>query len=489
MTAFTTCQDHSQERENPVAKASLRRGGAAAIGPCLLAKGVALTITTTEAPAGASTPAQTSARAIVAWIVAAQAVLLVVALWYLWTQVSYLGDPDSLTILSSQRGDKPPVPNVPWMFGVHTFGDFILPYEQALVPNPWTDYPMMPYGNAYPPVLMLVFKLFTFLPYPFALGLFIALNVASMAIPVIAGARRCGVSQTLVALCLLVFMSFPLIMVVDRGNAQGLLVLPLYVFAVAWRERRWRRAVVALSIAIALKLYPALLAIVFLAERRFRAAALAVGAAAAVTLVLFDLYPHGLSATLQGFRGALLPFSTTNTAHITISNYSVLGMLANLGSALFGVESAPVNWLRDHPSLAGYLYLAAAAAVVCARRLPFVVRLACALSVMTFALPIAYGYTLSFVVIVVAELLRSAGAGGPESQMPRPLALALAVAVAAALAPWPFVLWVIPTIHPVKISVGTVLVPAAWIGLAVTALAYGYGRALRPAAEPAAQGA
>jgi hypothetical protein len=435
---------------------------------------------TGEAAPG-STVALTSARAVVTWIVTAQAVLLVVVLWYLWVQVFYFGDVNGLAILSTHRADRPPVPVVPWQLGVHTFGDFIFPYAQALVPNPWVDY-FVPNANSYPPLLVLVFKLLTFLPYTFALGLFLVLNIASMAIPVVLAARRLSPPRTLVALCLLVFVSFPFLMVVDRGNAQGLLILPLYVFAVAWREGRWRRAAIALSVAAALKLYPVLLVIALLVERRFRDAALALGAAAVVTIVLFDLYPGGLAATMHGFIAALVPFSTPTPDRITVSNYSALGMVANFCAAAFGPASAPVTWLLGHSSFFGILYLLGVAAVVYARKLPFVVRLACALSVLTLVNSLSYGYTLSFVFIVVAELLRAASIDDRADDLPRPLAIALAVAVTATLVLWPFRL-------PVTgISVGTVLVPAGWFALTATALVYGY-RGVRPVAAAAAHGA
>ena len=443
---------------------------------------MSLSNTSADATVRGSSIGRAEARTIVTWIIAAQAVLLVVTLWYEWVRVFYFGEVDGLAILSFVRADRPPVPAVPWQLGVHTFGDFIFPYSLALLANPWTDFAIAPNANSYPPLLMLVFKVLTLFPYVFALGLFLVLNVACMTIPVVAGARRLALPRVLVSLCLLVFLSFPFLMVVDRGNAQGLLILPLYLFAVAWRAGRWRRAAIALAVAFALKLYPLLLAMAFAAARRYREAAIALGVAAVATLVVFDLYPNGLSATLHGFIGALLPFSTTPSAdRLTKGNYSLLGMLANLCAATFGAESSPVTWLLGHPSVFGIVYLAAVVAVVFARRLPFVVRLACALSVLALVNSISYGYTLSFVFIVVAELLRAASVDDPDAALPRPLAIALAVAVTTTLVLWPFRLPVTGT------SVGTVLVPAGWLALTVTALVYGYRR--NPPLVPAAHGA
>ncbi len=133
---------------------------------------------------------RTSARTVVAWIVAAQAVLLVVALSCFWVRVFYFGDVDVLAILSSNRSDMPPVRVVPWQLGVHIFGDFIFPYAQAIVPNPWTDYTPAPTSTSYPPALMLIFKLFTLLRYEVALTIYLALNIACMTMPVAIAARR-----------------------------------------------------------------------------------------------------------------------------------------------------------------------------------------------------------------------------------------------------------------------------------------------------------
>lgn len=398
-----------------------------------------------------------------------------VALCALWVRVFYFGDLDAVGLLSYHASDPPPVSAVPWQLGVHTFGDFLLPYAQAIPPNPWLDVAGTP--NNYPPALVLVFKLFTLLRYAVAFAIFMVLNVACMALPVVLAVRRVVLPVAIVCVCLFVFLTFPFAMVVDRANAQGLIVLPLYLFAVAWRDGRWRRAAVALGVATALKVYPAALVIGLLAERRWRDALLALGGAAVATLLLFAFFPGGVVATTEGFVTGLVAFSAPNPGRFVGGNYSVAGMLANVAAACFGMDSPGLWWLLTHPWHAGFVYGAAVTAVVFARRLPFVVRMACAMSVLTFVIPLSYGYSLAFIVIVVAELLRNAVADDRATDLPRPLAVALGVAVAATLAPWAFRLPVTGS------SVGTVLVPAAWLALVVTALVAGYGGALRRGAR------
>jgi Glycosyltransferase family 87 len=410
------------------------------------------------------------ARALVEWIVAAQAVLLVVACVALWVRVFYFGQVDAVALITYHAADTPPVPAVPWQFGVHMFGDFLLPFEQALVPNPWVDYTQA--ANSYPPALMLLFKFLTFFPYRLALGVFLLLGAAGMVFPVAEAVRRFAPPRAIVCVCLLVILTEPFASVLDRANVQGLVLVPLYLFVVAWREQRWQHAARALAAAILLKLYPVILVLGLLAARRFRDAALAVGAAAAVTFVLLALYPHGLGATLHGFVAALAPFGSPNGVRFLVGNYSAAGMLANLSAVVFGPTSSELSWFFTHPSVCGFLYFVAVVAVVYARNLPFVVRAACALSMLALVSPLSYAYTLSFVFIVVAELLREGAFDDVGGSLPLPLAIALGTAVTLTLAPLPFPLPV------TEVAVGTVLVPAAWIALTTTALVYAYGHRL-----------
>ena len=402
----------------------------------------------------------------------AQLVLLVCTLVYLWIRVFYLGDADAVAALSYSSSEQPPVPVVPWKLGVHTFGDFLLPFEQARVPNPWIDYAMWP--NPYPSAIVTLFKFLTNLPYPIALGLFIILSTASMILPVAHGARRLNPLVITGAICLFVLLSFPFAMVIDRGNAQGLIVIPLYVFSIAWREGRWRPAAIGISIAAAFKLYPALLVVALLAERRYKDAALAIGATAAITIFLFALYPGGIVATINGFLHGIARFSAPTLAGFTTDNYSALGMIANLAPTIAGAQSPSplLQFLVAHPWMLGIAYTLAVAAVVNARRLAFVVRLACAISLLSLSIPLSYGYSFAGIFVVVAELLRTASFEGLDADIPLPLAITLGVALTATLAQWPYKTMT-------GSSIGTVIVPATWILLTATAIFYRYGTTIR----------
>ncbi len=112
-------------------------------------------------------------------------------------------------------------------------------------------------------------------------------------------------------------------MVVDRGNVQGLLIVPLYLFAVAWRNGRWRWVAIAIAVLAALKLYPA------------RARALCCSRNDASAMPYFRslqlpprrsffsrVFPGGFRATMRGFLAALVPFAVPTPDRIIVGNYS-----------------------------------------------------------------------------------------------------------------------------------------------------------------------
>jgi len=417
-------------------------------------------------------PLRVNARVILAWMATCQLVLLVCTLVYLWIRVFYLGDLNAVAALSFPASEQPPVPLVPWRLGAHTFGDFLWPFEVARVANPWTDDKMIP--SNYPSALITFFKLLTNFPYTLALGIFIVLAIASMIFPVAHSARRFDIKIITSAICLFVLLSFPFEMTIDRGNAQWLIVVPIYVFSIAWREGRWRLAAIGISIAAIFKLYPALLVVVLLVERRFKDAAIVIALTGAITMFLFALYPGGIVATVRGFYDSLTRFSAPSFAEVTTNNYSAFGLLVNIASMIPGSPSQLVPLLLAHPWVLGITYSLAVAAVVNARRLPFVVRLACAISLLSLSIPLSYGYSFAAIVVVVAELLRTARFDVPDADIPLPLAITLGIALTATLAQWPY-----KTVT--GNSIGTVIVPATWIVLTGTAIVYRYGPTRRSA--------
>lgn len=408
-----------------------------------------------------------NARSLVVWMVTIQIAAVVAVLAWLWIQVFYLGNTQIVSLLTFPASERPPVTEVPFAMGVHTFGDFLLPIEQARVPNPWIDYTLI--LNPYPSGLMALFRMFTVLPYTFAFLLFFVANGLSMTIPLMIASRRFPLAEAITTICILGLLSYPFVMTLDRANAQGLLVLPLYLFVVDWRIGRWRIGLASLIAAAVLKLYPLLLVVVFLVERRYRTAIMFVTATAGITVALFATYPYGLGRTLKAFFNGVAIYGHPTASSITNYNYSIDGLIAHVVTNTYGISSPVLIWLVRFPWICGILYFGMVVTILIRSKVPFVVRVACVLSVLTMVVPISYGYTLSFVLVVIAELLWQSSQLKELSLEPQ-LAISLALAVLATTIPWPIAL---PVSHD---SLGTLVVPTAWAGLTFVAFLHSYGR-------------
>ena len=82
-----------------------------------------------------------------------------------------------------------------------------------------------------------------------------------------------------------VLFSWPLIFVLQRGNIELILWLPLAAAVYAFARRRWMLAAVLIGITASFKLYPIILLALFLRQRRFGPVFVGVGAAVLMTLV------------------------------------------------------------------------------------------------------------------------------------------------------------------------------------------------------------
>jgi hypothetical protein len=100
-------------------------------------------------------------------------------------------------------------------------------------------------------------------------------------------------------------LSYPLIFLLDRGNIEGLLFLLLALFTYLYATRKYLLAVIALAMAISLKLYPAVLLVLLVSDRRFREAALCLLMVFIFSLAgMIFLHLQVPGSTLQGLAGS-----------------------------------------------------------------------------------------------------------------------------------------------------------------------------------------
>jgi hypothetical protein len=186
-----------------------------------------------------------------------------------WWVSAYFGF-DFHSLISSQSNDPPSVvPISPEnTFGVHTFGDFLLPSEWARLDNPWLN--ELPPLNPYPPLAMFIFKVFTVFPYKISLILFLGLNLVSLLFPIIHHLRHSKKSGNFSGILLFLMLSTGFISTLDRGNVIGLIVAPTYLFFFFFKNGEYRKANLMLAFIISIKIYPILLLLMYIKPNRIK---------------------------------------------------------------------------------------------------------------------------------------------------------------------------------------------------------------------------
>jgi len=91
------------------------------------------------------------------------------------------------------------------------------------------------------------------------------------------------------------FLTYPFLFSVDRGNFESLLCIFLLAFLFFYNKKQYLVSTIFLSLAISMKIYPAILLILFIPERKYREIAVCLVTTVAITL-----------ASLMCFRGGLL---------------------------------------------------------------------------------------------------------------------------------------------------------------------------------------
>jgi hypothetical protein len=321
------------------------------------------------------------------------------------------------------------------LFGIHAFGDYLLPYSWATLDNPWSGTEPV----NYPPSALVLFKALAFLPYQGSVLLYLGLSAIALMLPMLVASKGLRWSNRVILIVVLAIMTGPAIAVLDRGNTQGFIPLLLFGFAVSILRRRLGWATTFLVIAAAIKIYPLILLAVFVALRYFRWALVAL-----ITSLVVILGSLLLTASkpFDAFREMVGDFTAQGSSDYTdfmAYNVSLVGSLAHV-SEFVGLSSVSV-WMADNPWLVIALYVIAVLPLLWITSLPLPVRLVLAMMLTAAVLPVLYPYVLTWGVAAAALIVWSSSRSARKpGQVPAPLTRILVVAIGALLAVYPFYL-------------------------------------------------
>jgi len=128
------------------------------------------------------------------------------------------------------------------------------------------------------------------------------------------------------------FLTYPVLIALDRGNMECLLVLLVLYFAYFFSKERYYLAAFFLSLAIAMKAFPVILALLFLARRQYRAFVITGVSTVLVTLFSLAVFKcNPVEYITMALHGG-------NIAHDnTLSLFGGTNYVFQRGTSLFGV--------------------------------------------------------------------------------------------------------------------------------------------------------
>lgn len=190
-------------------------------------------------------------------------------------------------------------------FGIHFFGDFLLPISWSQYPNPFlVDIPVN-----YPPIAIEFIGVFLKFGYRPGLLIYLLLMALASFVTVAFSVRKRSTLAMGSALATIGIASGPLLAAIDRGNIAGFSVGLLFLSGYFILMNQWRKAAIFIAIATSIKLYVVVLFIVFVFKRRWSELFLGAVITGALVLLPLSLYPGSFRSTIEGLLQGVSNFS------------------------------------------------------------------------------------------------------------------------------------------------------------------------------------
>ena len=312
---------------------------------------------------------------------------------------SYLQRSSFENLFSFYGSDAPgQLPNVliPKPFGVHFFGDFLLPQWQSRLEDPWMlKDPNGPPITNYFPFTMAVFWLFSYISYWKSFTLFLVISLSLMLYPLTTILRRFSRLERVQLIAGSILLTGPMIASLDRGNIQLLLVGLCLMGVYQFSQKRFLWAGFLIGLAIGLKIYPILFLVLFVRGRKWKG--LTVGFATALLSTLLPLYFYDLKVvgTLSSINQNVKLTDEIYLRQYLSYNNSIKGFLITIESMGIPFVSRLATYCFDHFALLAIILIFMACIIFLNSKIPTgEILLVCAAlmcSLATFVAPYVLG--------------------------------------------------------------------------------------------------
>jgi len=149
-------------------------------------------------------------------------------------------------------------------------------------------------------------------------------------------------SQQLLTIFVFVFLTYPVIFAVDRSNFDLLISLLIFLFAITYGKHKFIISTIPLAMAIAIKPYAVVFAIVYIINKKLKEALLLIFNTSLLTVFSLIFYKDGLFVEIQKFIVATVAYEKSMTDgvifHFSSDLYNFLIIIVRFVSKLFGSE-------------------------------------------------------------------------------------------------------------------------------------------------------
>lgn len=316
------------------------------------------------------------------------------------------------------------------LFGIHAFGDYLLPSIWATIPDPWTNQEV-----TYLPPVIALFKGLNWLPASGGLVVMESVIVLAATLPMVVATRRLPWSTRILAMTVLGVLAGPTLAALDRGNVQGVMPLLLFGFALAVLRERWGWASVLLALAIVVKIYPVVLVLVLLARRQWKWGGIAIGEAALLVVGGLLITTGDPIGSIPSMVNDVLGFQGKAFADFMPYNASLAGGLAH-ASQFVGLHGLAA-WIAAHALVVGLGYALVVVPLLWSDTIELWVRLILGFMLTTALMPLVYPYALNWVVAAaaLAVMMSARDANGPRVDRRTEGAVLVSLALVASVYP------------------------------------------------------
>ncbi len=125
------------------------------------------------------------------------------------------------------------------------------------------------------------------------------------------------------------FLTYPFLFLIDRGNIEGIIFVLEAIFLILYVRKRFNLALIFLALATATKLYPGLLALLFVKRKQYREFLLCCFLTLAISVISLLLFKGGMLEKLHSQINALRQYGELYTLqpHPDSNGLSIISLL------------------------------------------------------------------------------------------------------------------------------------------------------------------